>query len=311
MTIARESQAVEMLRDFISELKLASLPKATIFRGLNVLEVTLGQVSRQEDLLRIEDELAEWVSSVPQDFDRPTFEQLMAHVVTIMFSFHRDFLFTRRARDISRDRRPGILKDEKEFLSNYLLRKVLDRKGVPDAALQRGCVQMVADFFVRLKVPIVEDETPVEEFGQRPMHEIVLALYMRARKLGTRYKEGEGSLEFQLLNSGVLEQLCARHAGLIDFVGPAGLGIMVPTNWWTRLQRQVRRWFIGEGFQSHKSALATEYWFLLFLLLANFVLITRLWIPMREESARMVEELNVDAAGRDADRIIERLGGSN
>lgn len=313
MVIERDSPAVAMLRDFISDLKLAPLPKPAFFQGLKTLEVTLEQLKQEEDLLLVDAVAGEWIASVPRDFEQPTFEQLMAHVVAIMFRLNRAFHRMRRARDVSRDCRPEPLKDDREFLGNYLLTKIFDTKRVPDFELQRGCVQMVADLLLRAKEPIIDDDQmPPEEFERLPLQVVVLELYKRARRLGPRYKEGEGSLEFQLLRSRALERLCRRYADLEEFVGPAGLDIYSHINGWVRLRRTVRRWWVGSQPTGHQSALAFEYWLLLAILLANFLLITQAWIPLRQDAAQRLDDLQKRTFERATEQILDNgRGGGN
>jgi hypothetical protein len=305
VVLAQESPAVTRLRDFIRELRDGGPIDPSFFAGLKDLEITLEQlVEREEQLVHLDEVLAEWIASVPSDFVRPTFEQLVAHLVAIIFSLNRAFFTAMKARTISRDLRPAQLQNNQEFLSDYLLSQILTTDILTDFELRRGCVQVVADLLLRARVPIVEDdEADPQEFSRLPYHKFILELYKRARKLTPRYKEGEGSLEFRLVHSGALERTCRERPELVEFVGPNGLNIYNPEGWWVRWRRRWRRWWIERTMPSHRSALYSQIMLIAIWLLLDVIFFVVLWAPHVRSAERQADQAKAQMIQAVTDQI--------
>ncbi len=311
MTIAQQqSPAITMLSNFIATVQSRSIPDPQFFQGLKVLEVTLEQVQEEKDLKMVSEVLAQWINSVPRDFERPTFEQIIAHLTAITFSLNRKFLRVRLPLQISREGRPAALQNDLRFLQEFVVQTAMDRSIIPSADLQRGLVDMVAGLLKRAGVDIVDDQqmTP-EEFCRLPLHRIVLELYKRRHQLGPEYKRGEASLEYQLTFHRLLEPLCQSTPVLLEFLGIRGLDIIRPESWWTRVRRRIRRWFIEWRLSAHESALYSEQMLIAILVLMNLLLFLALWNPMVHGA-----EIRIDQTkARIIESVLEQIrpGGRN
>lgn len=294
-----QNAAITMLRDYIERLRRGRRPESTIFQELGILEISISQVQDEVILAQLSQEIAAWVNTVPADYESPTFEQLIAHMVAIMFSWHPRRDHGRVPHQVSIDRRPLRLKSDLEFLRDYLAERFLDPRVLPDPEVQRGGIDKLADLLLRAKVPIIDDEIEPALFEKKPPHQQVLELYKRSRKLGPRYKDGAHSLEAVLVQAGAFERACQRHPSYIEFIGPRGLGIVGRKgNFWTRLHRSIQRFWTSFGIDPyHAEVYIARMWVIGFVLL-NCVLYAVLWRPKVDGYARELEKLRT--------RVVER-----
>lgn len=294
MVLPQENAAITFLKDFIQNLRTAKTPDREFVRELITLQVTIGQIERREDLAEMDEILAKWLGAVPQDFERPSFQQLIAHVVAIMFALHPAFKALHRARRVSTEIRPQKLKDDKVFLSSYVPEKFLDPALVPGVDLQRDCFQMLADLLLRAGMPIVPDEEVTELVGRYSLPQLILVLYMRHRRLGPRNHLRPESLEYRLEQAGVLSRFCRENPALVDFIGPPGLNIFDPEGWFSRTRRRLRRWFIERSVPSHRMALVNAYMVILILLFVNILLFGLFWNPEYSKAKNKVDTIMRD-----------------
>ncbi len=311
MVIPQENAAITLLKDFINNLRAARTPDREFVRELITLQITVSQIERREDLAEMDEIVAKWLGGVAHDFERPSFQQLIAHVVAIMFALHPAFKALHRARSVSKEIRPHKLKDDKAFLSAYVPEKFLDPSLVPGVDLQRDCFQMLADLLLRAGMPIVSDDEVPEVVGRYPLPQLILTLYMRHRRLGPRNHLRPESLEYRLAQSGVLAGLCRDNPKLVDFIGPSGLNIFDPEGWFARTRRRFRRWWIERSMPAHREALVNAYLWILILVVANLVLFIVFWEPERQAAQDKVDALmreRIEAVTHDLQRS-GRLGG--
>jgi hypothetical protein len=306
----QESPALSLLRDFIQELRSTRCPEPSVFEGLKTLEITLETLADEEQLQAVGQIIAEWITALPRDFEHPTFEQLLAHIIAVMFSMSKRFHRARIALEISRDRRPEALRDNLAFLRDYAAARALDRAVIPDFKLQDGFFRFLAHILKRALVDIIhDDEMTPEAFGRLPIPRLILELYKRQAKLGEKYKEGEESLEYKLRRSGVLRDLCRQHVELVEFLGPRGLGIYIREGWWNRLWRKVRRTFIEVTLPRHWSDLLSWAGIIVIVILLNFVLFMGLWNPKIQNAEKQIQKRKTDIVNSVSSDIKSRSRG--
>ena len=287
-----QNPAITMLRDFIERLRRGRRPESTIFQELGILEISVSQVQDEVILAQLSQEIATWVNTVPADYERPTFEQLIAHLIAIIYSWHPRRDYGRVAHQVSIDHRPARLKSDFEFLRDYLAERFLDDRILPDPEVQRGGIDKLADLLLRAKVPIIDDDFEPSLFEKMSFHQQVLELYKRSRKLGPRYKDGAHSLEAVLVHAGAFERAVQRHPSYLDFIGPRGLAIVGKKGtFWTRLRRSVQRFWTSFGIDPHHAEVYSAWLWIVFFVLLNGLLYLGVWKPKVDYWADRLDDL--------------------
>ena len=281
MLITMEGPAVTQLNDFIHKLRTNRTPTPTFFMDLHNLEIVLRElVEREEELVRLDEILARWLTEVPGDFAKPTFEQIAAHLLAIDLGLSAAFYRASRARNLSQELRPPELRDNEFFLRDFLSARVIEGDVLPSADLRRAGFEEIADLLLRAGVlPVTDVEMTAGEFEALPVHRFVLELYIRTRSHRATSKESEHSLEFKLLKSGAYARLCRQRKGLLEFLGPQGLDLYSEEGGWRRFRRWLRRQWLEITRGTKSSALYSEYLLVLIFVLVDVYLFVFLWNP--------------------------------